>query len=62
MQPPTVRDVIKSLEREGWRKIRQEGSHRAYKKGGKTLIVSGNLNDHLKRGTYAAIKRQAGWE
>ncbi len=61
MQPPTVREVTRRLEREGWTLRHMRGDHRVYGRNGDTVSVPGNLNDHLKRGTYAAIKRKAGW-
>lgn len=62
MQPPTVREVISRLKREGWRKIRQNGtSHRIFAKDGRTIPVAGKPGEHLDRGTYASIKRMAGW-
>ncbi len=61
MQPPTVREVTQRLEREGWMLRHVRGDHRVYERNGKTIPIPGNLGDHLKRGTYAAIKRQAGW-
>lgn len=61
MQPPTVREVIKRLESEGWKELRRKGSHRQYVKDGKSITVAGKQSEHLDRGTYAGIKRGAGW-
>lgn len=61
MQPPTVREVIRRLEDEGWVLSRIKGDHRIFTKAGKVIVVSGNLNDTLKRGTWGAIRRQAEW-
>lgn len=61
MEPPTVREVTSRLEREGWLLKRMNGDHRVYAKDGKHVTVAGSLGQHLKKGTYAAIKRQAGW-
>ena len=61
MQPPTVREVIGMLEREGWVQVRMTGGHRQFAKGGKLLTVPGNSGDHLKPGTWSSIKRSAGW-
>ena len=61
MQPPTVREVIRRLEREGFIKVNQVGSHRQYLKGGRKVTVPGALNEHLRWETWKSIKRQAGW-
>ena len=57
-----VREVIKLIEADGWRMVRQKSSHRQYhhptKRG--TVTVSGHLNEDLKPGTLASIYRQAG--
>jgi predicted RNA binding protein YcfA (HicA-like mRNA interferase family) len=61
----TVRQIIKRLE-DGWRLVRQRGSHRQYKhpiKPGR-VTVAGNDGDETKPGTLASILRQAqlkGW-
>jgi len=60
--PPTVREVIRQLEAEGWRQIGQTGSHRHFEnptKPGK-VTVPGALGEEVKPGTLAAIRRQAG--
>jgi predicted RNA binding protein YcfA (HicA-like mRNA interferase family) len=61
MQPPTVREVIKKLENEGFVKVWQTGSHRRYKKGNRSVSVAGKLSEHLTCGSWKGIQRQAGW-
>ena len=61
MQPPTVREVIKRLEDEGWLLDRCRGDHRIYKKEGRIVPVAGRMKDHLDRGTWANIKSIVGW-
>lgn len=61
MQPPTVREVIGRLKREGWEHARTEGDHRIFLKDGKMVVVAGKPSEHLDRGTYGSVKRQAGW-
>jgi predicted RNA binding protein YcfA (HicA-like mRNA interferase family) len=58
-----VRDVIRELERSGWRLDRQVGSHRQYRHPDLpgTVTVSGNLGHELTPGTLGSIRRQAGW-
>lgn len=61
MQPPTAREVIKMLEGDGWTWVSTKGDHQHYVKNGKKITVAGQLNKHLPRGTWSAIKRQANW-
>ena len=61
MQPPTIREVTKRLECEGWIVKRQKGSHVQYKKGNQTVTVAGKPSDHLEWKTWNSIKRQANW-
>jgi len=61
MQPPTVREVIRRLENEGWVLERQKGSHRQYRKDNKRVTVPGGLNETLDWKTWNSIQRQAGW-
>ena len=61
MQPPRVRDVVSRLKSEGWEHVRTEGDHRIFQKSGRVAVVPGKLHDHLDRGTYGSIKRQASW-
>jgi predicted RNA binding protein YcfA (HicA-like mRNA interferase family) len=61
---PKVRDVIRRLEREGWRIRSQRGSHRQYvhpEKPGK-VTVSGHPSIDVPPDTWASIQRQAGWK
>jgi len=56
----TGKEVIRSLEREGWRVLRQAGSHvRMGKDSGRTSVPVHGHRD-LKPGTLAAIERQTG--
>lgn len=61
MEPPTVREVIGRLEKDGWKLVRIRGDHRRFEKGGRYVTVPGNLGSHLKKGTYSSIKRTVGW-
>jgi predicted RNA binding protein YcfA (HicA-like mRNA interferase family) len=57
-----VRDVIKMLEREGWRLRRQRGSHRQYvhpERPGK-VTVAGHESKEMARSILESIRRQAG--
>jgi predicted RNA binding protein YcfA (HicA-like mRNA interferase family) len=57
-----VRVMIKLIERDGWRQVRQKGSHRHFhhpiKPG--TVTIAGHRNDDLRPKTQADIFRQAG--
>jgi predicted RNA binding protein YcfA (HicA-like mRNA interferase family) len=57
-----VRDVIKALERDGWRLDRTRGSHRQYKHSTKPglVTVSGKPGDDLGSGTLNSVRKQAG--
>ena len=61
MQPPTVREVIRTLRAEGWELDRTRGDHRQYRKGGKVVTSAGKPSEHLDRGTWAAVRRTVGW-
>jgi predicted RNA binding protein YcfA (HicA-like mRNA interferase family) len=57
-----VREVIRRLEREGWRVVRQRGSHRQlkhpFRKG--VVTIAGPEGADLPIGTLKSIFRQAG--
>ena len=58
-----VRELIKLLERSGWRHVRTSGDHRVFRSlDGRMTVVSGNLGDDVRTGTYRAILRQTGIE
>ncbi len=57
-----VREIIKTLEADGWYLVATEGSHRQFKhliKQGK-VTVSGKFSDDIRKGTLASVLRQAG--
>jgi len=58
--PPVLRpaQVIKGLEGNGFRFISQKGSHRKYKKDGRTVIVP--MHYEVAKGTLMSILEQAG--
>jgi predicted RNA binding protein YcfA (HicA-like mRNA interferase family) len=51
-------EVIRALERLGFRVVRQRGSHVMLRKGVASCVVP--LHRELKRGTLSGILRQAG--
>ena len=59
--PVKVRDLIKTLEGAGWRKVRTSGDHRVFKNNeGRITVVSGKLGDDVRPGTFRAVLRQTG--
>lgn len=57
-----VREVIRTLDHDGWRQVAQRGSHRQLRhpmKPGR-VTVAGHLGQELARGTLGSILRQAG--
>ena len=59
---PTVREVIRMLERNGWYLARTRGSHQQYKHPEKpgVVTVAGKPGDELAPGTLKSILKQAG--
>lgn len=57
-----VREIIREVEADGWRLARQKGSHRQFHHPTKpgTVTIAGGMNDEVKPGTLASIRRQAG--
>ncbi|NOT30036.1 MAG: type II toxin-antitoxin system HicA family toxin [Planctomycetes bacterium] len=57
-----VREVVRMLEREGWRLVRQKGSHRQFKhpfrKG--VVTIAGRDGGELPLGTLRSVLKQAG--
>jgi predicted RNA binding protein YcfA (HicA-like mRNA interferase family) len=59
-----VREVLKRLRFDGWRLVRQRGSHRQFGHDHKPGIVTvaGKPNEDLHPKTLASIWKQAGME
>jgi predicted RNA binding protein YcfA (HicA-like mRNA interferase family) len=57
-----VRAVIKLIEADGWRLVRQTGSHRQFHHPAKpgTVTVAGKPSIDVPQGTLVSILRQAG--
>ncbi|MDR0325289.1 MAG: type II toxin-antitoxin system HicA family toxin [Oscillospiraceae bacterium] len=58
--PPVIRpdQVIKVLECKEFQFVSQKGSHRKYKRGGRTVVIP--MHYELAKGTLMRILRQAG--
>jgi predicted RNA binding protein YcfA (HicA-like mRNA interferase family) len=59
-----VRAIIKLIEWDGWRQVRQRGSHRQFHHPNKagTVTVAGQPNKDLHPKIKASIMKQAGLE
>ena len=59
---PKIREAIKLIEADGWRKVTTRGSHRQFKHPRKPgrLTIAGRLSDDLAPGTYNSLLKQAG--
>ncbi len=60
--PPTAREAIRIVERDGWYHVRTKGSHRHFRhpvKPGK-VTIPGPLGTELRERTWQDILRQAG--
>jgi predicted RNA binding protein YcfA (HicA-like mRNA interferase family) len=57
-----IRDVIAMIEADGWRQVRQRGSHRQYKHPTKPglVTIAGKPGDDLAPGTVNSVLKQAG--
>ena len=57
-----VRDAIRTIERDGWRLVNQEGSHRQYKHPDKKgrVTIAGHPSMDLDPKTQNSILKQAG--
>jgi predicted RNA binding protein YcfA (HicA-like mRNA interferase family) len=57
-----VREVIRVLEKDGWRHVRTKGSHRQFQHSVKseTVTVAGQLGVDVPPGTLNSILKQSG--
>jgi predicted RNA binding protein YcfA (HicA-like mRNA interferase family) len=57
-----VRDIIRTIELDGWTKVRTQGSHRHFAHPTKVglVTIAGRASDDLPIGTLRHIYRQAG--
>jgi predicted RNA binding protein YcfA (HicA-like mRNA interferase family) len=54
------RDVVRALERDGWVRVRQAGSHAQLRKVGNPRVISvAQHSNDMKRGTVAGILKDA---
>jgi predicted RNA binding protein YcfA (HicA-like mRNA interferase family) len=59
-----VRDLVRLIEKDGWRHVRTTGSHRHFKHASKPSVVTipGHPGDDLPAGTLKSILKAAGLE
>lgn len=57
-----IRDILKVIERDGWRLERMRGSHRQFRHPTKlgTVTIAGHPTDEVHPKTLRSILRQAG--
>ena len=55
-----VKDVVDLLQTNGFKKVRQKGSHMVYTNGLHVVIVPDHGSKGIEKGTYYNILRQAG--
>jgi predicted RNA binding protein YcfA (HicA-like mRNA interferase family) len=59
-----IRDIIKQIEREGWKLDRIKGSHRQFvhpdRPEAGTLTIAGHPSEEMRKGTLNGILKQAG--
>ena len=58
--PLTSREAIKRLKKEGWKEVRQCGSHKQFVKDGQRITICDHPGD-LTPGVEANIRKKAGW-
>jgi predicted RNA binding protein YcfA (HicA-like mRNA interferase family) len=60
--PVKVRDLIRLIEKDGWKHVRTRGSHRQYKHAAKKgpVTVPDHLGDDLHPDTLKSVLSQAG--
>ena len=58
--PMKAKEAIRRLKREGWKEVRQSGSHKQFVKNGVRITVPDHSGD-LTPGVERAIKNVAGW-
>lgn len=58
--PMTAQEAIRKLKREGWKEVRQAGSHKQFVKDGTRITVPAHKGD-LTPGVERDIRKKAGW-
>ena len=60
--PTKIKELVAMIEADGWRQVRQKGSHRQYRHEPKagTVTVAGKDSVEIPPGTLSSILKQAG--
>jgi len=58
--PLTGKDMVKLLKKNGWTKVKQEGSHHKMVKDNKSVVVPVHGNKDLGKGLEQKILKDAG--
>lgn len=56
----TPKEAMRRLKREGWKEVRQSGSHKQFVKNGKRITICDHPGD-MTPGVEADIRKKAGW-
>ena len=59
---PKVRDAVRLVEQDGWRRVRTRSSHHQYHHPAKpgTVTIVGKPNDDVESWIWSSIMKQAG--
>lgn len=58
--PMTAREAMRRLKKEGWKEVRQSGSHKQFVKDGQRITIPDHSGD-LTPGVERDIRKKAGW-
>ena len=60
--PTKVKELVAMIKQDGWRQVRQKGSHRQFRHDQKagTVTVAGKDGVEVPPGTLSSILKQAG--
>lgn len=61
MQPPTYREIIRRLQKEGFQERRSRGDHRRFYNGTRRVTVRDQGGAHPSWSEWQSIQKQAGW-
>ena len=54
-----LKEFVRLAERNGWKQIRQNGSHRIYQKGNKKVVIPYHCKE-LKKGLEISLRKAMG--
>ncbi len=59
--PMKAQEAIRRLKRDGWKEVRQSGSHKQFVKGSARITIPDHRGD-LTPGVERNIRKMAGWD